>query len=201
MSRNKGIIGAVVVVVIIIFIYSFQGQSPESYKAEIDKKREAQESFMRNSNESPFVEQNIKFEGLKFFPPDQKYKIKARFTPKENPEVRELATSEGEPEEYLEYGYATFTLDDKEQQLLIMENVQEGVLFLAFADETSAAETYGGGRYLELKHDGGKSILLDFNLAYNPYCAYTAGYSCPLPPKENLLTVAIRAGEKTYKDL
>ncbi|UII23460.1 DUF1684 domain-containing protein [Fulvivirga ligni] len=201
MSRNKWIIGVVALTVVIIFIYSFQGQSPESYKAEIDKKRDAQESFMRNSDESPFVAQKVKFEGLKFFSADLKYKINAKFTAKEDPQIRKLATSEGEPEEYLEYGYASFTLDGKEQKLLIMENVKEDVLFLAFADDTSADETYGGGRYLEVKHNGGNGILLDFNLAYNPYCAYTAGYSCPLPPSENLLTVPIKAGEKTYKEL
>ena len=74
-----------------------------------------------------------------------------------------------------------------------------GTLFLAFADETSARETYGAGRYLDLKKIGGATeIELDFNRAYNPYCAYAEGFSCPLPPPENILKIAIRAGEKTY---
>jgi uncharacterized protein (DUF1684 family) len=73
------------------------------------------------------------------------------------------------------------------------------MLFLAFGDETSAVESYGAGRYLDIKKvPGSTSITLDFNLAYNPYCAYNDTYSCPLPPKENLLPVAIRAGEKVY---
>jgi hypothetical protein len=72
-------------------------------------------------------------------------------------------------------------------------------LFLAFGDETSARETYGAGRYLDVKKvPGSSTITLDFNLAYNPYCAYSDGFSCPLPPKENLLSIAINAGEKTY---
>jgi uncharacterized protein len=76
-----------------------------------------------------------------------------------------------------------------------------GKLFLAFADATSANETYGAGRYLDLKKvPGATSILLDFNQAYNPYCAYSDGFSCPFPPKENILTIAINAGEKKYHD-
>jgi uncharacterized protein (DUF1684 family) len=72
-------------------------------------------------------------------------------------------------------------------------------LFLAFADKTSAAETYGAGRYLDVKKvPGAASVTLDFNEAYNPYCAYNDGYSCPFPPKENILEVAIQAGERTY---
>ena len=75
-----------------------------------------------------------------------------------------------------------------------------GKLFLAFADETSANETYGAGRYLDLKKvPAATSIELDFNLAYNPYCAYNDSYSCPFPPAENILRIAIRAGEKKYK--
>jgi uncharacterized protein (DUF1684 family) len=74
-----------------------------------------------------------------------------------------------------------------------------GKLFLAFGDATSARETYGGGRYLDItKTPGSTTITLDFNQAYNPYCAYDDTYSCPLPPAENLLTVAIKAGEKNY---
>jgi uncharacterized protein (DUF1684 family) len=72
-------------------------------------------------------------------------------------------------------------------------------LFLAFGDKTSALETYGAGRYLDVtKTPGSRTIKLDFNLAYNPYCAYDNTYSCPLPPAENLLEVAVKAGEKTY---
>jgi uncharacterized protein (DUF1684 family) len=74
-----------------------------------------------------------------------------------------------------------------------------GKLFLAFGDETSARETYGAGRYLDVqKVPGSKTITLDFNKAYNPYCAYNETFSCPLPPQENLLQVAIKAGEQTY---
>jgi uncharacterized protein (DUF1684 family) len=76
-----------------------------------------------------------------------------------------------------------------------------GTLFLAFADKTSAVESYGSGRYLEVKKQpGAGSMVLDFNKAYNPYCAYVDGYSCPFPPKENTLDVFVRAGEKNYHE-
>ena len=90
-----------------------------------------------------------------------------------------------------------------ENKLLILELMemgpQRGKLFLAFADETSGDETYGAGRYLDVKKvPAATSVVLDFNLAYNPYCAYNDSYSCPFPPKENILKIPIKAGEKTY---
>jgi uncharacterized protein (DUF1684 family) len=73
------------------------------------------------------------------------------------------------------------------------------VLFLPFFDETSSVSTYGGGRYLDPEYAGGNEIVLDFNLAYNPYCAYVEGYTCPLPPPENRIDAEVNAGEKNYK--
>lgn len=199
MNRNKVIYGGALIIILVIIVYTLQGEeSPEAYRQTILKAREEQESYMKNNEESPFVKQHVEFQGLHYFEPDLKYKIKARFEPIENKKIRKLPTSSDEIKEYLEYGYAIFTIDGKEQKLLILESVDDDLLFLPFGDATSANETYGGGRYLEVEHDNGNTILLDFNKAYNPYCAYTSGYSCPLPPRENLLEVAIRAGEKSY---
>ena len=196
-SIIKIIIG---VVVVIILIYSFSGgQTTEEYMAEINEEREEQAIFMKNSDESPFKDNTQAFKGLSYYPVDIKYKINARFEAIAAKKIRRLPTSDSDEREYLEYGYAAFTLNDKPQRLLILESVEEEKLFLAFGDETSAIDTYGAGRYLDVTHSGGNSILLDFNLAYNPYCAYSEAYSCPLPPRENLLSVAIEAGEKTYE--
>lgn len=199
MTRNRIIYTSVFLIIVIIIVYALNGESPEAYKKQINREREEQESFMRNSEESPFVEHDVEFHGLSYFEPDLEYQVKARFEPIEDKKIRTLPTSDNKEKEYLEYGCATFTINGKEQKLLILENAADNVLFLAFGDQTSADETYGGGRYLEVTHNGGNSIMLDFNKAYNPYCAYTEGYSCPLPPRENLLEVAIRAGEKTYE--
>jgi len=128
--------------------------------------------------------------------------VRAKFIPIENKQIRKLPTSDNKSKEYLDYGYVEFEIDDQSCRLLILEvagDEFDGSLFLAFGDATSAIDTYGAGRYLEVEHDGAAFITLDFNYAYNPYCAYSKDFSCPFPPKENLLTVAIEAGEKNYE--
>jgi uncharacterized protein (DUF1684 family) len=158
---------------------------------------------MRTSKDSPFAKNPADFKELIYYPPDPKYKIIADLNPIENRKTVTLATNDGKEENYLEYAYAEFDLDGFHHRLLILEVIDmgpfRGKLFFAFGDETSADETYGAGRYLDLvKVPGSRTITLDFNKAYNPYCAYNNNYSCPLPPSENLLRIPIRAGEKTY---
>lgn len=199
MSRNKILLFISFLVLVVIVIYSMGGDySPEEYEVYIQEEREEQERFMRYNEESPFVINKVNFQPLKHYPPDLKYRIKGRFEKIESPRIRSLGTNDGKQEQYMEYGYAVFELDSRENKLLILENVTEEKLFLAFGDATSAVETYGAGRYLDVEHSGGKTIRLDFNLAYNPYCAYVDDFSCPLPPRENLLEVALKAGEKNY---
>jgi uncharacterized protein (DUF1684 family) len=107
---------------------------------------------------------------------------------------------------YRRFGFVQFQLNGMEHQLTVFQNMelkkQEGYtnyLFLPFRDSSSGNESYGGGRYLDLDIPKGEKILLDFNLAYNPYCVYSDRYSCPIPPEENRLKTAIRAGEKKPK--
>ena len=194
------------VALIALIIYSLQGgQSAADYQAFIEKEREDKDAFMKSGNESPFQKDTIPFEGLKYFPVNEKFNIKASLTPIQEKKVVILGTSDGLEQKYLEYAYATFKLDGVENKLLILELMDagplRGKLFLAFADETSGIETYGAGRYLDVKRvPAATTIELDFNLAYNPYCAYTENFSCPFPPKENILKVAILAGEKNYHE-
>jgi uncharacterized protein (DUF1684 family) len=186
--------------VVIILIYSFSGgQTTEEYIASIEDERQEKDIFMKNSDDSPFKNSEKKYRSLLYYPIGIRYKITARFIEPNKKSIVKLSTNDNEEREYLEYGYAEFSFSDKSQKLLILENVEDEVLFLAFGDETSAIDTYGAGRYLDVKHSGGASITLDFNLAYNPYCAYANQFSCPLPPRQNLLSVAIEAGEKTYQ--
>ena len=192
------------VALIALIIYSLQGgQSAADYQAFIEKEREDKDAFMKSGNESPFQKDTIPFEGLKYFPVNEKFNIKASLTPIQEKKVVILGTSDGLEQKYLEYAYAGFKLDGVENKLLILELMDagplRGKLFLAFADETSGIETYGAGRYLDVKRvPAATTIELDFNLAYNPYCAYSDSFSCPFPPKENILKVAILAGEKSY---
>lgn len=201
--KNIILIG-VVAVVLAAIIYTFMGSQDQSaYSAQIEKERQERDAFMKSSPESPFAKQPESYEGLKYFPANIKYKITAALELVKERQPVVLSTSDGKEQSYLPYAYASFDLDGYNNTLLILENMengpQRGTLFLPFGDATSAAETYGAGRYLDVvKTPGNNSITLDFNKAYNPYCAYNDSYSCPFPPSENLLRVAIRAGEKTY---
>lgn len=189
----------IAVVVVISVIYSFSGgQSPEEYAQDLQEHREETKRFMSTSSESPFSENKEAFKGLNYYPANLDYKINARFEHVEKQQILDLPTNDGKIRQYLTYGYASFELDGKKNRLLILENVEEEELFLPFGDATSAIDTYGAGRYLDVTHGGGNTIVLDFNKAYNPFCAYSEGFTCPLPPKENLLEVAIEAGEKNY---
>lgn len=178
-------------------------ETPEDYIEKIEKERERQYKFIRFNIESPLTEEQKRtFTELTFYTIDPSYKIKARLLPIENKKVREVPLTDGSMQRYIEHSYAEFELGGKTNKLLLlqaMDEVDKRNFFLAFADETSARETYGGGRYLNVRQDGKNSITLDFNLAYNPYCAYNPDYACPIPPKENLLDIAIAAGEKNYK--
>lgn len=191
-------------VILISIIYAFTGgDDVVTYAAEIKKEREDRDRFMRTSDESPFKNAKEEYAGLSYFEPDLKYRIIADLVPIQNKKVVTLATNDGKEQRYQEYAYAEFDLNGYHHKLLILEVIDmgpfRGKLFFAFGDETSADETYGAGRYLDLeKVPGSQTITLDFNKAYNPYCAYNETYSCPLPPPENLLTIPIRAGEKVY---
>ncbi len=178
------------------------GQSDEGYTQTVLKERGEKDTFMKG-DESPFTDTTEFFTGLKYFAPDIRYRITANLEEVDTKKVVVLTTSDGKEQKYLEYAYATFSLDGNKNKLLLLEIMdmgpQRGKLFLAFADATSADETYGAGRYLDVKKvPGATSITLDFNQAYNPYCAYSDTFSCPFPPKENILKIAIRAGEKSY---
>jgi uncharacterized protein len=203
MKTNNILILIITVALIIIVFYSFTANDGNSdYVASILKEREERTRYMLTSDESPITDKK-NFKGLSYYPPDPKYRIVADLSPISGKKVVVLATSDGREQRYIDYAYAEFFLDGVKNRLLILEVMDAGPsrgnLFLAFGDGTSAVETYGAGRYLDLaKVPGAATITLDFNKAYNPFCAYNETYSCPLPPPENLLKIAIRAGEKNY---
>lgn len=204
MKKQSIIILVVVVTAVISLFYSFTGsQDQTAYLKKIQEERDAKDLFMRTSKESPFADSSLTFTGLKYYPADIRYKITANLVPITNKQVVLMATNDGKQQRYIQYAHAEFDLNGYHNRLLILEMIDmgpfRGKLFLAFADETSTVETYGAGRYLDVsKMQGSNTITLDFNQAYNPYCAYSEKFSCPLPPAENLLKVAIRAGERQY---
>lgn len=157
---------------------------------------------MKYNLDSPLTErQQEALDSLDFYPIDPDYKVRARMEPVPNRNMIEVPMTDGSVERYIRHSFAVFDLKGKPVKLLLLQAEDETDrrnFFLAFADETSADETYGGGRYLNLRQDGQSSITIDFNLAYNPYCAYNPDFACPIPPRENILEIPIRAGEKNY---
>ena len=192
---------AIILVAIFLGWYSLQtGETEEQYIDRILTERAEKETYFSSASDSPF--NDIEFKGLSYFDPDQKYRIYAKLIPIEEKRMVNMVTNDDKVKRYREWSIAEFELDNTLNQLTIYEEATgpfKGKLFLPFADGTSAVSTYGGGRYLDVKKPGTGTIELDFNLAYNPYCAYAEGFSCPLPPPSNLLDVEINAGEKTYE--
>lgn len=144
---------------------------------------------------------------MTFFPLDKRWKVKAVFNKNDSAGWFAMATSGKVKRQYRIYGTLTFTINDTAAKLhiyqskdLIASPEYANYLFIPFTDKTSGISTYGGGRYIDLVINDikGDNYSIDFNKAYNPYCAYTTGYNCPVPPKENDLPVAIQAGEKNY---
>jgi len=204
MKRKNVILILALIVLIITVLYSFRGsQDDVAYQKEIETERAEKDRFMRTSPESPFAKDPASYKGLNYYSPDIEYRVIATLQPIERKKPVVLTTNDGKEQRYIEYAWAEFKLDGVSNRLLILEIADmgpfRGKLFLAFGDETSTAETYGAGRYLDVtKTPGSSTIKLDFNLAYNPYCAYEDSYTCPLPPRENLLRIPIKAGEKSY---
>ncbi|MBT0608260.1 DUF1684 domain-containing protein [Aequorivita echinoideorum] len=146
------------------------------------------------------------FKGLEFYPISEKYIVEAEFvrTPGEKPFLMQTTTSR--KPEYVKYGEAHFDINGQKLKLNLYKSIEpydepgyEDYLFLPFTDFTSGDGSYGGGRFIDLKIPEGETIVIDFNTAYNPYCAYNHRYSCPIPPAENDLEVRIEAGVKDFK--
>lgn len=177
-----------------------------NYLSSITKQRQEKDSVYKHSNQSPLTKKQIAhFEGLHYYPVNIHYRITAHFerTPFAIP--FKMATNTSRQPEYKKYGHLHFSMGDKKLSLAVYQNLnliqdpaKSNYLFLPFSDETSTIETYGSGRYLDLVIQDGTQWVLDFNLAYNPYCAYNHKYSCPIPPPENYLPLKIEAGEKKY---
>jgi uncharacterized protein (DUF1684 family) len=155
---------------------------------------------------SPLPKEEVAtFTALEFFPVSKKYRVEADFKLTPDTEPFQMPTTTSRLVWYRKFGEASFKLDDKELALAIYQNQElikkegyEDYLFLPYKDFTNGVETYGGGRYIDMRIPEGDVIVIDFNKSYNPYCAYNYKYSCPIPPEENHLDVEIRAGVKDW---
>lgn len=190
----------------VLCVVSVQAQpAGGNWRSELDTYWAKIDSAYSDTVHSPLPkEERLHFTGLERFPADPKYRVKAQFRSAEGP-VFGMKTSTTREPKYRSVGALHFTLDGKEQVLTVYKNIDlsrlpdyVNYLFVPFTDLTSGEESYGGGRYLDLDGPLGEEVELDLNRAYNPYCAYGGAYSCPIPPPENHLEVAVRAGVMKY---
>lgn len=168
--------------------------------------KELNEEF-KNPETSPLPDRYRKdFETLDFFAPDTTYVVEAKFvrTPESLPFLMPTTTDRKTKE--VVYGIAHFELNGEKRQLEIYQNQElmeqeeyRDYLFLPFTDETNDKETYAGGRYIDLRIPDSDEIRIDFNTAYNPYCAYNKKYSCPIVPSVNAMDTQVRAGVKAFE--
>lgn len=170
------------------------------------KYQASENKHFKNKESTILTEEDFAhFEALEFYPIDLKYRVTTKFvrTPNEKPFL--MPTTTDRLPEYVKYGEAHFSLDGKELKLELYQSTSheeeegyEDYLFLPFTDLTSGDGSYGGGRFLDVRIPKRSKMILDFNRAYNPYCAYNSRYSCPIPPKVNDLLVRIEAGVKAF---
>lgn len=204
MLRNRFLLAGLLLFIGFVLYYTFfdggmvspVGVSPETYRQRVNAARREKDRFFRTSAESPLPDK-AGFAGLRYYRPHLGYRVTARLEPfADKTQKLVVRMSDGTEETYDKFAHAVFSLNGETGRLLI---VKLGDTYsILFRDATSGKETYGGGRYLELEPADltDNRAVLDFNRAYNPYCAYNPGYACPLPPAENTLPVAVKAGER-----
>ena len=160
--------------------------------------RQAKDQFFANDPNSPLTpEQQESFEGLSYFPENPDLRLEIEVTPFAEQEQVQMATSTGGTQTYTRYGRFAFEVDGQQAELTLYSSPHG--FFLLFVDSLAGEETYGAGRYIDPEQQPNGKFYIDFNLAYNPYCAYNEMWTCPIPPAENRLSVPIRAGEKLFK--
>ena len=197
---------------LLVFSFSMTANAQTFYgTSDLKVFREGRDKEFRNKEESPLKDEDFSiFKGLDYFPVNKKFQVNADFTQTTDERYFQLPTSSGKTKKYKKFGVLKFRLNGKNYSLNVYQADAEvlakypeykDLLFVPFKDATSGKATYGGGRYVDIKTPLGGKVILDFNLAYNPNCAYGSDrYSCPIPPKENFLQVEINAGEKSYRN-
>jgi uncharacterized protein len=191
---------------LVIFLAGALGVSAQKDSLEasaLQFQKELNEQYSDSLRSPLLKEDRLKFKGHDFYPVDMSYCVDAKFIRTPGEKTFGMKTTGERLPTYIKYGEVHFKINNKKCKLNVYQNVElvkkagyENYLFLPFKDLTSGVETYGGGRYIDLHKTTGNFMIIDFNKAYNPYCAYNHGYSCPVTPVENMLDVEIKAGVK-----
>lgn len=174
----------------------------DNYIKPLLQEREEKDLSFRSRANSPFDDAGRRaFKNLVYYQPNLDYRVSAKMQELAKQDTLLMPLTNGSYEPYLRYGLANFELEGQQHKLMLYRKLSEkDQLFVPFTDKTNGFETYGGGRYMDVPFEQGDTkVVLDFNRAYSPFCAYNPDYVCPVPPKENRLSIAIPAGEKTYE--
>jgi hypothetical protein len=167
--------------------------------SELESFRQEKDEFFRHSPHGPLTpDQRERFEKLVYFPENPDLDLELAVEEFDLKEEIQMQTTTGSVQSYERYGRIHFDIEGEHVHLTLYHNEQG--FFLPFVDGLAGEETYGAGRYLEPTPTPGGKVHVDFNLAYNPYCAYNEAWSCPITPPENRISTPIRAGEKIFAD-
>jgi uncharacterized protein len=175
----------------------------ETWKRALLRFRAQKDEFMRHGSGSPFLHGGPHdFTGLKYFDPDPSFRFETKLQRYIVESSLLMTTSKGTRQLYEKVGHFDLVIGGEPVQVQAYQSAQREnpSIFVPFRDATSGKESYGAARYLDMEVEHDDNYLVDFNYAYNPYCAYNDGYVCPMPPPENWVKVAIRAGEKKYHE-
>ena len=169
--------------------------------SDLSESRESKNEFFRQGSGSPLTdEQRHAFGGLDYYEANPALTLLIEPEIQKEQETVTMELSAGDATDYIRWAKIHFQVAGEAAELTVFRDPDSGDLFLPFSDATARqGETYGGGRYLELEEMADGRLSVDFNYAYNPYCAYNDQWACPLPPPENRLPVRIEAGEKAFR--
>jgi len=191
---------------IFILFIALQSNAQDAYQDAVEYQEKLSEEYA-DSATSPLKEEDLaKFKKLDFFAVDTTFRVVATLVKEKDQAFFEMQTTTDRKPKYRVWATATFSLQGKEYRLNVYQNKKalgdpeySDYLFLPFLDLTNGESSYGGGRYIDLRVPEENTVIIDFNKAYNPYCAYNHRYSCPIVPKENFLDLEVLAGVKKYK--
>lgn len=180
--------------------------SADPYVRKIEQQRASKDSLLKAANDSPLDPRDKKnMQALDYFDVDPAYKVNAKLEHFATPIPIKMEVSSGAEEDYFKIGKVVFNLKGRSCSLVVYQNAKfindpqlKNTLFLPFNDSTNGKETYHGGRFMDIDYEGKDDLVIDFNNAYNPYCAYSNNYTCPVPPEENKLPFRVEAGEKKF---
>ena len=187
---------------LVLILSSCGPKVDETYRRQLAADRIKENDEFLNPLTSPLDSSELlSFKGLRYFPVDEAYRVMAKIERYDNQDTFALPHSNERTKTYRKFGKLLFSLKGQNHELIILESAfkkqgYENYVLICFKDETSGKSTYGAGRYIDLIIPEKDEIEVDFNKAYNPYCAYSERYTCPIPPKENTLNIAVEAGVK-----